>query len=73
MKKLVDRARGIRAHVKNAKQAAEEIVDQYGESAMTRVGELERQARDNKKYLEFFYWKLVREYIKEVQKLPKNH
>jgi hypothetical protein len=73
LKNLVERARGIRALVKNAKQAAQEIVDQYGDSAMTRVGELERQARGNKKLLEFFYWKLVREYIREAQKPSKNH
>lgn len=40
---------------------------------MTRVSELEDQALGNKKLLEFFYWKLVREYIRESKKLPKKH
>jgi hypothetical protein len=73
VRKLVKRVQGIRAQINNAKQAAEEIVDQYGDSAMTRVSELEDQALGNKKLLEFFYWKLVREYIRESKKLPKKH
>lgn len=68
MKKIVEKAQGIRSLVKNAKQAAQEIVDQYGDRAMTRVRELEDQALSNKGFLEFFYWKLVREYIRDVQK-----
>ena len=68
MKKLVDKVRSIRALAKNAKRAAEEIVDQYGDRAMARVGELEEQTRSNKKILEYFYWKVVRAYIRDVQK-----
>ncbi len=73
MKNLVERARGIRALVKNAKQAASEIIDQYGDGAMTRVGELGDEARSKRGVVEFFYWKLVREYIRDAQKnRPKN-
>lgn len=64
----MERARGIRRLVTNAKQAAKEIIDQYGENAMTRVGELQREALEKKGILEFFYWKLVGEYIRESQK-----
>ena len=35
---------------------------------MARVGELEEQTRSNKKILEYFYWKVVRAYIRDVQK-----
>jgi hypothetical protein len=69
---LVERARGIRAYVKNAKKAAQEIVDQYGDRAIARVGELEDQARTKWDIMEFFYWKLVREYIREAQKPSKS-
>ena len=73
MRKLVEKARGIRGLVKNAKQAAQEIADQYGDRAMTRVGELEDQARGKKEILEFIYWKLVREYIRDIQKSRKSN
>jgi hypothetical protein len=70
LKYLVEKVRGIRALAKNAKQAARELVDQHGDSAMTRVSELGDQARGSRKFTEYFYWKLVREYIREIQKRP---
>ncbi|MBS4083230.1 MAG: hypothetical protein KGZ73_06745 [Rhizobiales bacterium] len=73
MRNLVERVRGIRAYVKNAKKAADEIVDQYGERAMTRVGELEDQALSKKGILEFFYWKLVREYVRDIEKARQKN
>lgn len=62
------RVRGIRSLVKNARQAAQEIVEEYGERATTRVAELEEQARSKKGVVEFLYWKLVREYIRDTDK-----
>ena len=69
----MERVRGIRAYVNNAKKAADEIVDQYGERAMARVAELEDQARNRRGILEFFYWKLVREYVRDIEKARQKN
>jgi hypothetical protein len=72
LKYLVEKVQGVRALAKNAKQAAQELVDQYGDSAMASISELEDRARGSRKFLEYFYWKLVREHIREIQKRPRK-
>lgn len=49
----------------NAKRAATEIIDVYGEGAQRRLSELESQAFKKRAIMEYFYWKLVGEYVRE--------
>lgn len=56
----------------NARGAATELVDVYGAGAKQRLLQLESEALARRAITEYFYWKLVGEYVRERNNSGRN-
>lgn len=62
------RIAGIRAELGTAKQTADEMLKIHGDGVWAKFVELERAAWRRSALTEFLFWKMTREYAREIQK-----
>ena len=58
----------IRAELGTAKRIADEMLQIYGDGVWNKFGELEQAAWRRSAFTEFLFWKMAREYAREIQK-----
>jgi hypothetical protein len=65
---VAGRIAGFKQAVAAAKKVAPEMVEIYGEGVWQRLKDLESTAWREGKITEVFYWRLVKEYVRELKK-----
>lgn len=67
------RIAGLQQAMRAAKKVAPEMIQIYGEGVWLRLTDLESKAWQEGKITEYCYWRLVREYVRDLTKLgPKG-
>lgn len=69
---VASRIAGLKQAVEAAKKVAPEMIEIYGEDVWQKLAALETKAWQDKKITEFFYWRLVKEYVRGLKKLDPN-
>ncbi len=70
---LARRVTGLQQSVRAAKKVAPEMIEIHGEGVWLRLRDLESKAWQEGKITEYYYWRLVGEYVRDLTKLhPKD-
>lgn len=72
MRGIIDQVRGIRRMAVEAKQAAARMIEEFGDEAEQRIEDLASKSLAGRQISGFCYWKLVREYVRDLRKIKTN-